>query len=106
MQFTGNEDHGISLVDARQLTSNYRQNTGSGAFLGGYFGKSAIAAIIGQPDCVGLRIYHGILNDGSPTFVLCGVNADGDDLASGELAEVVRPCPPYCSINTTELISD
>jgi hypothetical protein len=106
VQFTGNEDHRISLEDARILTRNYRNSAGEDPFLGGFFGKNAIAAIIEQPDCVGLRIYHGTLADGSPTFVLCGVKADGDDLTGGELAEVLRPCPPYCSINKTELISD
>jgi hypothetical protein len=106
MQFTGHEDHKISLADARQLTANFREKAEGQAMLGGYFGKAAISSIIEQQGCVGIRIYYGILEDGEPTFVLCGVNADGDDLTNGELAEVIRPCPPYCSINTTELISD
>jgi hypothetical protein len=105
MQFTGNEDHKISLADARQLTSNYRQKAGDQAILGGYFGKAAITAILEQQGCVGLRIYYGIFNDSRQTFVLCGVKANGDDITSGELAEVSIPCPPYCSMGSLELIS-
>jgi hypothetical protein len=104
MQFTGNEDHSISLLDASRLTKNYRQKAGAGAQLGGFFGKSAIEAIINQSECVGLRIYNAILDDGKPTFVLCGVKANGDDIVNGELAEIAVPCPPNCP-GTKELIS-
>jgi hypothetical protein len=104
MQFTGNEDHKISLEDASRLTKNYRLGVGSGAQLGGFFGKTAIKAIIDQDECVGLRIYYALLDNGQPTFVLCGVKSDGDDIIAGELAEIVKPCPPFCS-NSKELIS-
>ena len=96
MVFTGNEDHKITLAEAKNLTANYRLSAGTGAQLGGYFGKSAILDILSQSTCVGMRIYYARLDDGAPTFVLCGVKADGDDMVGGELAEIIIPCPPNC----------
>lgn len=96
MVFTGNEDHSISLEEAAKLTKNYRESAGAGAFLGGYLSKSAVLEILNQGSCLGLRIYNATSDTGEPTFVLVGVNSNGDDLTDGGLAEFVSACPPYC----------
>ena len=96
MPFTGNEDHSISLEDATEMTENYRQATGLGLFLGAYFGKTAISDILSQDNCVGIRIYNAKSNAGKLNFVLVGVNANGDDMYDGELAEMGIACPPFC----------
>jgi hypothetical protein len=96
MGFTGNENHTITLEEAAKLTRNYREQAGPGAVKAGFFGKATIQKIIDQDGCVGLRIYYGLEDDGTPAFVLVGVTADGEDLTGGILAERQRPCPPYC----------
>jgi hypothetical protein len=102
MAFTGNEDHSISIDDAALLTSNYRDAEGEGAFLGGYFSKSALNKILTQSGCVGIRIYNARAESGDPTFVLVGVDPAGEDLTGGELAEFATGCPPFCP-KTSEL---
>lgn len=96
MPFTGNEDHSISLQDAAKMTEKYRGAAGAGAFLGGYFSKSALNTILSQQRCVGIRIYNARNETGSPNFVLVGVQADGEDMTDGELAEFTTGCPPFC----------
>ena len=96
MPFTGEEDHGISLEEAAKLTENFRESMSTGMILGGFFGKTALSDILKQDECVGMRIYNAQFADGKPTYVLVGVNAAGEDLEDGELAEIVLPCPPYC----------
>ena len=98
MAFTGDEDHSINLKDAAKLTANYRESAGAESFLGGYFSKNAILNILNQQSCVGLRIYNATSDTGEPTFVLVGVNSNGDDLTDGGLAEFVSACPPYCPV--------
>lgn len=97
MSFTGNENHEISLAAAAILTENYR-NQNPNATLGGFFGKTAIEAILAQPGCVGIRYYNAIDNN-EPTLVLVGVDANQNDLYNGPLAEFSKPNPPYTSIS-------
>lgn len=96
MALHGNENHSISLEDAARLTANYRDEAGEGAFLGGYFDKSALNKILTQEDCVGIRIYNARSDSDNPTFVLVGVNSEGEDLTGGELSEYANACPPFC----------
>jgi hypothetical protein len=98
MPFTGHENHAVNLDDAAKMTEAYRESQKPGAFLGGYFGKDAIQKILVQSGCVGMRIYNGMDNSESPTFVLVGVDAEGEDMTGGELAEIQIGCPPICPI--------
>ena len=96
MTFTGTEDHSITLNDAKILTKNYRNDQGEGAFLAGYFGKKAISDILGQTNCVGVRIYMALDSNGDEKFVIVGVDANEDDLYNGTIAEFSIGCPPRC----------
>ncbi len=96
MEFTGNEEHGMSLEDAAKLTKNYRDSVSTGTMLGGMFGKTALLGILNQTGCVGMRIYNALLSDGKPTYVLVGVDSAGEDMEDGPIAEIVFVCPPYC----------
>lgn len=95
MAFTGDENHEISLADATRFTANYREQHGND-FLGGFFGKSVFSKILDQQDCVGIRVYNAVNDDGNRSFVLVGVTADGKDMFDGELAEFNIGCPPDC----------
>lgn len=96
MPFTGNENHEINLKEAAELTTNYRDSVSAGTMLGGFFGKAALLGILNQKGCVGMRIYNALLSDGTPTYVLVGVDSAGEDMEDGEIAEIVLPCPPNC----------
>jgi len=97
MAFTGSEDHSISLEEASQFTANFRKTSNTGEKIGGFFGAETFKKILDQAEVVGIRYYYGKNDDGRPVIVLCGVDANGDDLYQGELAEASQPCPPYCS---------
>ena len=64
--------------------------------MGGYFSKKALMNILGQENCVGIRIYNGKSASGDPSFVLVGVDPEGEDITGGELAEYALGCPPFC----------
>lgn len=96
MPFTGNEEHSISLEEAAKMTERYRSGAGAAAFLGGYFGRDALLAILGQEGCTGIRIYNARNDAGESNFVLVGVDSEGEDMTDGPLAELSIGCPPFC----------
>ncbi len=96
MAFIGDEDHSITLAAASELTKNYRDAKESSDIRGGFFGKEAIQRILDQEGCVGIRIYYGQEEDGTPRLVVVGVEENEDDLVEGELAQASIPCPPNC----------
>ncbi len=95
MSFTGKEDHSIPLATAAQWTKNYRDANPSNAVKGHFYGKDAIQAILTQSDCVGIRIYYAIDDNGAKQLVIVGTDANENDLYNGLLAERGLPCPPY-----------
>lgn len=97
MPFTGHENHDIPLAEAAQLTANFR-NANPGQTQGWFYGMDAISGILAQPGCVGIRIYNGQTASGERNLVITGVDAAGNDLFNGPLAEFGSPCPTTCSI--------
>lgn len=95
----GHENHYISLDDAAAMTERYRDQMSNTQIKGGFFGRDAISAILEQHECIGIRYYYGLDNDNKQVLILVGVNIEGNDITSGELAEVSLPCPPYCGDN-------
>ncbi len=98
MAFTGNEDHNIPLTTAAAWTKNYRDANPS-QVKGHYFGKEAIADILDQADCVGIRIYYALDDTGKKQLVVVGVKSDENDLYNGLLADRSIQCPPNCGIS-------
>ncbi len=96
ISFTGKEDHSISLADASKMTRNFQLHAAPDQIIGGFFGKDAVLAIISQEGAVGLRYYYGLDDEGTPHIILIGVNADGNDMTNGLLAERSTMCPPHC----------
>jgi hypothetical protein len=96
MAFTGNEDHTITLEEASRLTRNFRKSAEPGSKLGTFFGKSTLQQILDQRDCVGIRYYYGLKDDGTPVLVLVGADANENDMVDGIIAEKGIPCPPAC----------
>lgn len=104
MEFTGNEDHNISLDDAARFTAAYRNARGE-TFLGGFFGKDAIREILEQSNCAGIRIYNAIDDDNNGTYVIVGVTADNKDMTEGKIAEFIIGCPPNCDSESPLAVS-
>ncbi len=96
ISFTGKEDHSISLEDASKMTRNFQLQAAPDQIIGGFFGKDAVLAIISQEGAVGMRYYYGMDDEGTPHIILIGVEADGNDMIEGLLAERALPCPPAC----------
>ncbi len=98
-QFTGNENHVITLDQAVKLVQNYQTSPRVPSIKGGYFGRSIFDKILSQNGCVGVRFYYAQKDDGTSTMVLVGVDTMANDLTGGILGDAIWPCPPYCSIS-------
>lgn len=98
MTFTGNENHGITLTEAAEMTKNYRDTINTGDTIAHAFGAQAIQAILDQTGCVGIRIYYGLDENGAQQLVLVGVDSSENDLYQGLLAERAKKCPQSCSV--------
>ena len=96
---TGSEDHTIKLDEASAWTQNYRDTINSGDTIAHAFGKDAIQAILDQNNCVGIRIYYALDEDGHKQLIIVGVNSQDNDLYEGLLAERSYRCPSTCSSN-------
>jgi hypothetical protein len=101
MNYTGNEEHAISLADAAELTARYRAQFSAGTFYikGEYFGKNALNSLLNQQGCVGARMYYGLKADQTQCLVIVGVDANGNDMTAGEIMEFGQPCPNNCSVD-------
>lgn len=93
--FTGNEQHQITTETALRYVSNYHSTPGE-QLTAGYMGRNIFEKILEQEEAVGIRIYNARLDDGRPTYVIVGVDRDGNDLLAGVIGEDIIPCPPRC----------
>jgi hypothetical protein len=102
-KFSGHENHLITLTEAVGLTKAFQITTSSNEVLAHYFGSDALEKALAQPGCVGLRMYYGKHQDGSPALVIVGVDKKGKDITSGTLLQRSLPCPPECVSGDSEL---
>jgi hypothetical protein len=89
-------DHRITLADAAAQTRRHRE-ANVAPVTAHAFHADQVRALLAQPGCAALRIYHGRDAAGGPTLVLVGVDASGSDLTAGSVLEVGYPCPPFCA---------
>jgi hypothetical protein len=95
-QYTGQENHLISIDQAAKYVQNFKNFPKAPTTRGGYFGRNIFEKILAQSGCVGIRYYYGLDDSGMPVLVLVGVNSGGNDLTNGPIGELSQPCPPYC----------
>ncbi len=100
--FTGNEGEAISLALGSTMTAAYRA-ANPGAIKAHFFGSTILNDILAQADCVGIRMYYGLDEDGIKQLVLVGVNEDGDDQTAGIIADRSEPCPSVCDTGNSTL---
>ncbi|GJQ20300.1 MAG: hypothetical protein HBSIN02_06550 [Bacteroidia bacterium] len=103
--FTGSEHHRISTEKAMRYIANFQAATNE-PFAAGYMGRGIFDEILSQKDVVGIRIYSARLDNGTPTYVLVGVDANGNDLVDGVIGEDAIPCPPVCADGAMRLWPD
>lgn len=96
MTFTGDEAEEFPLETAGQWTANYRA-ANPNKIKAHFFGYKIIKKILAQEGCVGIRCYHALDDKGVQQLIMVGADANQNDLINGIIAEVARPCPPYCS---------
>ncbi len=101
MNFTGDEEHAISLAEASELTARYRNQFDAETFYikGEYFGKNALISLLNQEGCVGARMYYGLKADQTQCLVIVGVDPSGNDITTGEIMDFGIPCPVTCSVD-------
>ncbi len=95
-QYTGNENHIVTLDQAVKYIQNFKNFPATPSIKGAYFGRSAFDKILAQAGCIGIRYYYAKKDDGTPTLVLVGVDGSGNDITVGILIEDAFPCPPFC----------
>jgi hypothetical protein len=104
--FTGsNEGEEISLETASEWTANYR-TANPGSIKAYFYGRTILLDILGQNDCVGIRIYYAMDGEGVKQLILVGVDADGNDQTSGIVADRGYPCPSYCDSGDSSLLDN
>jgi ABC-type dipeptide/oligopeptide/nickel transport system permease subunit len=94
--FTGQEDHNVTLQEAKEFMGRYQEIVEPGERIGGFFGGETIQAILDQDQVVGIRYYYGLDSEGKRVLVLVGTDEKGKDIWTGKIAELSRPCPPNC----------
>lgn len=94
--YSGQENHSITLDQAVKYIQNFRSNPAAPTIKGAYFGRGIFDKMLSQPGCIGIRYYYAATDSGVSTIVLVGVDASGNDLVNGLLAEMTIPCPPFC----------
>jgi hypothetical protein len=97
MSFNGNEGAVVSLTDASRWTANYRKTINEGDIFALFAGKEKLLRILNQEDCMGIRFYFGIGDDGKPNLVAVGADANENDMEQGVIVENFFPCPYHCS---------
>jgi len=95
MAFTGSEGKAIDPNKAALWTRNYRE-ANPGGLQARFFGREILLALLNQPGCEGVRIYHG-LNGTEPQLVAVGANnEENDQLGEGFLvADETMKGPPH-----------
>ena len=99
MAFNGKEGEIVTLSDAAGWTEAYRNTIQQGVRIAHFFGREKLEAILDQEDCMGIRIYHGLDENGKKVLVLVGAKADENDMVDGVIVEKSIACPSKCSQN-------
>ncbi len=106
LELSGSEGEFVTLEYAANLTANYRQQSDAHSRFSHVFGVEKLMAIINQAECVGVRVYYGLDDEGNQELVLIGTDAAGNDIFTGPMVNRGIFCPPHCSdpngLNSTQ----
>ena len=96
MPFPPQQDHRISVSDARAMTRRFREAAPQESVRGCMFPRAAFEAILSQAGCEGIRLYFGQGTGQGLQLIMVGVDGDALDMSQGEILENSFPCPPFC----------
>lgn len=96
MAFNGDEGTVVSLKDASRWTANFRKTVPAGEIISQFVGRNKLQEILDQDECIGVRIYYGIGDDGKKNLVFVGAKENEDDMEQGIIVDKVIPCPQLC----------
>jgi hypothetical protein len=100
--------HEISLAEAIDLTTRYRNHPVANLPLCETYSKASVELMLSYPGTASFRIYYGKKSDNSICSVLVAVNEEGADILPDPLLETTvedeEPiilenafhCPPIC----------
>jgi len=106
----------ISLQDAIEMTTRYRQNKAAvidPVYSGNdilsdcdTFNKAAIETLLAKPGCTAVRLYYGMNADLQVRPILVAVNKDNEDMlppnttdittTGNDIVDDALRCPPFC----------
>lgn len=89
----------IPLNDAVEMTANYRRENPL-AIKAWFFGKDMLNEILDPPNCMGIRMYYTLDNDGNKQLMIVGANAKETDMIE-LVANFARPCPELCGFSNS-----
>ena len=95
--FDGKEGGLITLASGASLTRTFRTNFPN-QVKGRFFGKNILNDILAQQGCMGIRMYFGQETDGTMNLVICGADANTNDMLD-KIADMSIICPQVCSTN-------
>ena len=91
--------HLISLAEAAQMTHAFQKATQfQGMTVACMMDNNAYQQVMTQQGCTGIRTYFALDNLNNLTIV--GVDAQGNDIASGIIMERAHRCPILCNKNS------
>lgn len=96
MKITGKEGGPIDRAKAKRWTANYRER-GRGKTNSHLFGAETVKSLLDQKDCVGLRIYYALNDEGEQQLLLVATDSEGNDLKESEVLDFSSACPPDCT---------
>lgn len=106
-----NVNHQISLQEAVDMTTRYRQNQPSNFPQYESFDVEAVRALIASDQCAFLRIYFGMKENNQVDLILVAADAQGQDLLPSStestedgddnlILEDGFRCPQFCPSNS------
>jgi len=93
------KNSGVLIKESRAIALTHTFQSKNPKTNKAYFiGSELIKKIMEQESCIGIRIYNGFdAENEENNKVLVGVNAEGEDMVEGLIADELVPCPDNCS---------
>jgi len=106
IRYDGSECSWVDRLDAKRSTERYLNSDTLSALKGkrnAYFGGDKLKDLLNQDGAVGIRMYLGQFQDGTPQLFFTGMDSNGIDILNDDnphqkelIMDTVTWCPPFC----------
>jgi len=94
----------ITVTLAQQLTRKFRSKFPN-EINASFIGTDNINLILGQKDCIGIRVYHGYDEEaGQLKLVMVGVDNEEKDITDGYIMDRMVICPNDCDFTSALML--